>query len=190
GGPLADLAHFANVWHEPTWRLIVAWLLATFRPHGPYPILVLNGEQGSAKSTLARVLRKLIDPNKVLLRRPSRDERDLMITATNSWIVALDNLSSLSDWMSDGLCMLATGGGFARPDSNKDRERFSSVAPGRLWWKGLERTAPRADSVVGRCWLKFPAFPARRGRAGGRFGTPLAPAGRRPPGGRLKVGWG
>ena len=47
---------------EADFRLMIAWLTAVLRPVGPYPILVLHGEQGSAKSTLAKVLRLLIDP--------------------------------------------------------------------------------------------------------------------------------
>ena len=43
---------------------MVTWLTAVLRPVGPYPILVLNGEQGAAKSTLVKVLRLLIDPRR------------------------------------------------------------------------------------------------------------------------------
>ena len=42
--------------------LLIAWLTAALRPVGPYPVLVLNGEQASGKSTLAKILRMLIDP--------------------------------------------------------------------------------------------------------------------------------
>src|SRR5262249_27352250 len=112
GGSIDDLAPFINVWDESLWRLIIAWLVGALCPRGPYPILVLNGEQGSAKSTLARVLRKLIDPHTVPLRRPPRNERDLMIAGVNGRVVSLDNLSHLSAWLSDTLSSLATGGGF------------------------------------------------------------------------------
>jgi hypothetical protein len=44
---------------EPDFRLMIAWLTAALRPVGPYPVLVLNGEQSSGKSTLARILRLL-----------------------------------------------------------------------------------------------------------------------------------
>ena len=47
---------------EPDFRLMIAWLTAALRPVGPYPVLVFNGEQSSGKSTLARILRLLIDP--------------------------------------------------------------------------------------------------------------------------------
>ena len=41
----------------------VAWMLAALRPKGPYPVLVLQGEQGSSKSTTERLLRASVDPN-------------------------------------------------------------------------------------------------------------------------------
>ncbi len=42
--------------------LIVAWLLMALRPSGPYAVLVIQGQQGSAKSTLSRVLKALVNP--------------------------------------------------------------------------------------------------------------------------------
>ena len=53
------LRRFVNVASEDDFRMLVAWLIGCFRPKGPYPILILTGEQGSAKSTTARVLRSL-----------------------------------------------------------------------------------------------------------------------------------
>ena len=109
----------------------MAWLIAAFRPRGPYPVLVVLGEQGSAKSTLQRVLRALLDPNKAPIRTLPRDERDLMIAATNSWCLAFDNLSHLQDWQSDALCRISTGGGFARGSCTPIWTRRSSMCSGR-----------------------------------------------------------
>jgi hypothetical protein len=49
GGALDELRRLVNVLDERDWVLIVAWLLAALRERGPYPVLVLAGEQGSAK---------------------------------------------------------------------------------------------------------------------------------------------
>ena len=46
---------------EDDLKLVLGWLVMAFNPRGPYPILVLNGEQGSAKSTAARLLRSILD---------------------------------------------------------------------------------------------------------------------------------
>lgn len=112
GGSLERLWRFVRV--EPANRpLILAWLLMIFRPRGPYPVLALVGEQGSGKSTTARVLRRLVDPNDADLRAEPREERDLWVAAVNGWLLALDNVSRLPGWLSDALCRIATGAGFA-----------------------------------------------------------------------------
>ena len=114
GGNLRDLRRLVNVKDKADFMLIIAWLLGALRPNGPYTILCLTGEQGAAKTTLARMLRSLIDPNRVPLRAEPREEGDLLITATNGLIVGFDNLSHLSPWLSDALCRLATGGRLSR----------------------------------------------------------------------------
>jgi hypothetical protein len=92
GGCLNELRRFVNVASETDWILLLAWLVAALRPRGPYPILVLHGEQGSAKSTTSRVLRALLDPNTAPLRGEPRELRDVMIAASNGWVISLDNL--------------------------------------------------------------------------------------------------
>src|SRR5205814_1693996 len=52
GGSLLRLRELVNVGDDDNWVLLVSWLVAACRPTGPYPVLVLHGEQGSAKSTL------------------------------------------------------------------------------------------------------------------------------------------
>ncbi len=74
GGRLDDLRQFINVSADDE-ALLFAWLVGAARPHGPFPVLALNGEQGTAKSTTSKVLRRLLDPNKADLRRASRTAR-------------------------------------------------------------------------------------------------------------------
>jgi hypothetical protein len=85
GGRLDELRPFLNVHGKEDFLLVLAWLLAAFRPTGPFPILVLEGNHGSAKSTASRALRSLIDPNVAPLRSTPRKERDLVIAAANGW---------------------------------------------------------------------------------------------------------
>jgi hypothetical protein len=113
GGDVQALREFLNLVNDTGFVLVVAWLLAALRDHGPYPVLVLAGEQGSAKSTLSSILRSLLDPNTAPLRALPREDRDLFIAANNGYVLAFDNVSGLPAWISDTLCRLATGGGFA-----------------------------------------------------------------------------
>ena len=59
GGSIDDLRPFVNVEDETGWKLFVSSIIAAFKPTGPYPICVLQGEQGSSKSTAMRIKRAL-----------------------------------------------------------------------------------------------------------------------------------
>jgi len=113
GGSIQELRPFLNVADDSQWRLAVGWLVAAIRGAGPYPVLDIQGEQGSAKSSTARAQRRVIDPNASPDRAAPRNEHDLAIAAQNSLVVSLDNVSKLPDWLSDALARLATGAGFA-----------------------------------------------------------------------------
>lgn len=128
GGKLDELRTFMNVENDATWALVASWLVMTLHPTGPYPILSVTGEQGSAKTTACKLLRSLVDPNRADLRAVPKDERDLMIAATNSHLMAYDNLSGITQELSDSLCRIATGAGFAtRTLHSNDEETIFSV---------------------------------------------------------------
>jgi DNA polymerase I-like protein with 3'-5' exonuclease and polymerase domains len=131
GGSLKELRPLVNVRDEANWLLLIGWLVGALRDRGPYPVLALAGEQGTAKTTLGRFLRRLLDPSVTMLRSDPRDTRDLMIAAHNGWLVGYDNLSDLPPWLSDALCRLATGGGFGTRQLYTDEEEmlFDSVRP-------------------------------------------------------------
>lgn len=84
GGSISALRSFLNVQSDTDFVLVVAWALAVLRDRGPFPLIVLSGEQGSAKSTFSAILRALLDPNTAPLRALPREDRDLFIAATNA----------------------------------------------------------------------------------------------------------
>ena len=158
GGKMEQLRPLINVCDDD-WYLIVAWLMAAIRPTGPYPILVVNGEHGSCKSTTCRQLRALVDPNAVPIRKPPKDDQTLMIWATNSHVIALDNLSSMPTWLSDGMCRLATGGGHSeRALYTDDSEKlFYAIRPQMV--NGIEDVAIRSDFLDRSLIINAPVMP-------------------------------
>jgi hypothetical protein len=145
GGSIDLLRQFLNVAHDEEFILVVAWLLACFRERGPYPVLLVNGEQGSAKSTFCALVRSLIDPNSAPLRALPREDRDLFIAANNGHVLAFDNVSGMQAWISDTLCRLSTGGGFAvrKLYSDTDEELFDASRPTIL--NGIDSVITRPD---------------------------------------------
>jgi hypothetical protein len=166
GGTVASLRHHMNVPDE-AWPLVAAFAVAALRPVGPYPVLNLHGEQGSAKSSAARLLRACIDPNAAPLRAEPKDPRDLMIQGNNGWVIALDNLSHLPGWLSDALCRLSTGGGFSTRTlyENSDETIFDSQRPVIL--NGITELASRGDLMDRSLIITLPTIPEdkRRGES-------------------------
>ena len=121
GGEIEQLRPFVNFASESDFRLAVGWCLAALHPTGPYPVLVLLGEQGSAKSMTAEFLRDLVDPGAAARRSLPRSERDLVIAASNVRVLLLDNITKLAGEQSNALCRLSTGGGFSTRELYTDR---------------------------------------------------------------------
>src|SRR5262249_38716554 len=158
GGSIEALNSFLNLSSRNDFVLVVAWLLAALRPGGPYPLLAISGEQGSAKTVLSKLLKALIDPNVAPLRALSREERELMIAANNGYLLAFDNLSGLPNWLSDALCRLASGGSFAVRQLYTDQEEvlFESTRP--ILLNGIEDVISRPDLGDRAIFLTLPAI--------------------------------
>ena len=157
-GTLDDLEKFLNVRAEGDLKLVLGWLVMAFNPRGPYPILVLNGEQGSAKSTAARLLRSIVDPSQAPLRSPPREERDLLVAARNSWVIAFDNLSGIKEWLADALCRIATGGGYSARQLYTDGDEVIFEAMRPVVLNGIPDLATRPDLADRAIILKLPTI--------------------------------
>ena len=164
GGSIASLRAFLNLASEDDFTLAVAWLLAALTPSGPYPVLVLTGEQGSAKSTCARLLRSLVDPQEAPLRSMPRDERDLFIAARNAHVLAFDNLSAMPGWLSDALCRISTGGGFATRELYTDTDEIVINAMRPIVLNGLDDVVVRGDLADRAIFLTLTAIPDEKRR--------------------------
>jgi hypothetical protein len=107
--------------------------------------LAISGEQGSAKTVLSKVLKALIDPNAAPVRSLSREERELMIAATNGYLLSFDNVSGLPIWLSDALCRLTSGGSFAVRRLYSDDEEVLFEAARPILLNGIEDVISRPD---------------------------------------------
>jgi hypothetical protein len=165
GGSIEELRPFVNATDDDDFTLMVAWLVGALRPSGPYAVLGLNGEQGSAKSFTSRTLRALVDPNFAALRSEPRNPHDLFIAANNAWVLAYDNISRLPPWLSDSFCRLATGGGFGtREFYTDDSERlFDGQRP--ILLNGITDYVGRPDLLERSIMLTLPSMPEDKRRA-------------------------
>lgn len=157
--PLALLRQHVRAKSEEDFALLLGWLAQTLRPGGDYPPLVLTGEQGSGKTTTAKIVRSLVDPSCIPTRAAPSKEEDLIVAAENSWVLAFDNMSGVAPWLSDALCRLATGGGFGTRElyTNRGESIFYQKRPVIL--NGIEDLTARPDLADRALVIELEAIP-------------------------------
>ena len=85
-----------------------------------------------------------------------------MIAASNGHVVSFDNLSRLSEELSDNLSVLSTGGGFSVRTlyTNREEEIFQAQRPIAL--NGIAQFASRGDLVDRAIIVTLPTIPENR----------------------------
>lgn len=128
GGSLDALHELLNV-DASNFRLVVGWLIGAMLADSPQPILALTGQQGTAKTSAAKLILSLLDPSIVSIRSQPRTEEDWAVGAFNAYGIGLDNVSSMPAWFQDALCKAVTGDALLR------RERYSDDGSAALQFR-------------------------------------------------------
>ncbi|MBK8170546.1 MAG: primase alpha helix C-terminal domain-containing protein [Sandaracinaceae bacterium] len=165
GGSINELRSHVNLPDEQQWKLFVVFLLATMRTSVPFPVLAVHGPNDSAKSTLVRNARMLIDPNRADLRLAAHSVDDLLVTAMHSWLVCFDNMSGVSNPMSDAICMISTGGGLAKRLLYTNGEEFVVQLRRPIVINGIDDVAVRHDLADRTLVLTLPSITNKNRRS-------------------------
>lgn len=125
------------------------------------PLIILKGYQGSGKTELTNLLKKVIDPSKCDCLSAPKDEQELMIQANQNWMLAYDNLSpkAITSEISDYFCKLSTGSGFMTRTlyTNSEATMFKAMRPVVL--NGIENVARRPDLLDRAVIIDVPEIP-------------------------------
>jgi hypothetical protein len=115
GGSLDVLDGLVNLKSERDRRLFKAYLVTLPLEHVGRPIFNASGAMGSGKTTIQRLIKRLLDPTAPETVR--FDPRDFLQKAMHAFIVMADNQNTIPEWAADTLCRLVTG----EADSKKRR---------------------------------------------------------------------
>ena len=173
GGNIDNLREFVNVADEAAFKLLVACLLAALRPAGPYPVLAFIGEPGTAKTTTARLFRDFFDPNSAKLRRAPKTEEDLFVQASNAACLVYDNLSGIPEWLSDSLCVIATGGSYSKRQFYTDAEETILTACLPVVLTSTSEVIAKSDLADRAVIITLKAIPDNKRMPEGKFKAAL-----------------
>jgi hypothetical protein len=158
GGNIHDFKRIMTV-DDDQFALIMGYIVGCYNVGTPFPILVLQGGQGSAKSTTAELIKYLVDNALPLLRGFPKNEEDLMLSTQTNWVLAFDNLSNVSNHMSDALCKISTGSGFATRKFYENAEEVVLVAKRPIILNGIDYIAHRQDLASRSIIIHLPIIP-------------------------------
>ena len=113
-GHAADLFKLINVTNKDKQLLLLVWLVSCFLPDFPHPILYVHGPQGSAKSTLCKTIKELVDPSQLDVTSFPNNENELVQMLSHNWFLCFDNVKYIPKGAPDTLCRAVTGASFAK----------------------------------------------------------------------------
>ncbi len=118
---------------------------AFFSPLINVPILVLQGEKGSSKSSILRRIERIVDPKSTDVMGAPRNNADLEIRLHNNYFISLDNLSYISKQTSDLLARAITGGSSSRRRLYSNTEEITLNLQCVISLNGIGLVAREAD---------------------------------------------
>ncbi len=91
--------------------LLSVYMMSLFIPNIPKVILVVSGTGGGAKTTTFKMIKNIVDPSIVDTFSFPKQINDLIQTLAHHHVNYFDNISCISEEISDSLCRAVTGGG-------------------------------------------------------------------------------
>lgn len=158
GGSVEELFRFLNVQKDCQKQLAICFVVQSLLPRGPYPLMVLEGEQGSGKTSCARVLSQFIDPLVHDVGSIPSKEEEFAVQANASHLLVYDNVSKLPAWLPDLLCKSSTGGAYSKRQLHTDADLFVLGLSGPVILTGIGGLVGQADLLERVAYLPLERF--------------------------------
>jgi hypothetical protein len=125
--------------------LFLCWLVACFIPKIPHPMLIFFGEKGAAKTTASHFLKMLIDPSVLDTLSFPNVSNSLVVNMKQHYFLPFDNVSFISETLSDSMCRAVTGSGVQERKLHSDFDDVIYKYMRCLAINGINQVATRPD---------------------------------------------
>ena len=153
-----------NLKDEKNRLLLKCYIISLFIPEIAKPILILHGEQGSAKSTLEELIKMLVDPSILKTLSFPRDINELVQQLAHNYIAYFDNISIIPHWISDVLCRAVTGSGFSKRQLFTDDDDFIYTFLRCVGINGINLGSIKADLLDRSIIIQLERIPKKKRR--------------------------
>lgn len=159
GGDVSLFLKYLNI-KDPQQRLLLqVFLVSCFIPEFAHVMLVVFGSQGSAKSTLSKFLRRVIDPSIIEVASMPDTPKELIQTLAHHAFLFFDNVSYISEIMSDIICKAITGSGFPKRELYSDDEDIIYTFKRCIGINGINLVSTRPDLLERSLLIELDRIP-------------------------------
>ncbi len=120
-------------------------LISMFLEACPIPLMIILGEHGSIKTTIAKSVKRIIDPSGENISSLPNKIEDLILHLANRYLANFDNVSGINDEVSDILCKAITGEGQSKRKLYTDTDEIILSYRRKLVLNGIFPYLDRTD---------------------------------------------
>lgn len=150
GGNILDVLKYVNLKDKKQQLMFLVTMVSSFVPNIPHPVVAIHGSKGSGKTSMQKIIRKIIDPSKAKPSTLSRKLDDLVLQLSKNYLTTYDNLDHLRGEQSDLLCQAVTGGCAEKRQLYSDDQVVTTNFQGIVTINGINLVASRGD-LLERC---------------------------------------
>ncbi len=164
GGDIRKVLNLVNINNRDQEILFLVFLVSCFIPGFPHAILYIYGPQGSAKSTFSKIVKKLADPSLIETSSFPKNKMELTQVLSHHQVIFFDNVSGISEEVSDTLCMAVSGKGFSKRELYTDDEDIIYTFKRTLGINGINLMATKPDLLERSILLELQRVPKDKRR--------------------------
>jgi len=144
-GDFKKILDYVNIVGEENKMLFLISVASMILPQIQYPIMVLYGSQGSSKTTVTSMIRKLIDPSQARPSVMTKSTDEMCSQLSKSHLITYDNLDGLTKQQSDILCQAITGGSLEKRKLYTNGQTYLMNFQSALIINGISNVVNRSD---------------------------------------------
>ncbi|MGY5152399.1 MAG: hypothetical protein ACW9XA_09035 [Candidatus Nitrosopumilus sp. bin_6a] len=146
GNPLDEFTKLVRMDNESIFK---EHLICEFLAHVPTPIVVIIGQEDSAKSDRSALIKMLVDPSGTELDEQlgqfGRNDDDLNVRFANNYMAVFDNLSDITGEQSDSLCKAVTGASYSKRQNYSDADEIVLKFQRKIVLNGISVNIEHSD---------------------------------------------
>lgn len=159
-----EFLNLFNLRSEKDRLLLEIYLISLFIPGIQKAILVMKGNGGGAKTTTFSLIKNIVDPSTIDTLSFSSNKNDLIQSLDHNYICYFDNVSCISQEVSDILCRAVTGSGTSKRELYTTDEEFIYKLKRCIGINGINLVTTRPDFIDRSLILRVERIPEEKRR--------------------------